>query len=144
MAPTDAILSCNEAITSGVVTTPDMASTLVNRGVLLMRMDQPQDAKRDFEQALVLAPMLPEALVNRGGILLEEGKPQEALTDLDRGIALGPEHPERAYYTRAMAREDLKDLKGAYADYKAAEALRPGWEPVVTQLSRFQVQARAK
>lgn len=142
MTPMDAIATCNEAITSGAVPPPDMASTLVNRGVLLMTMEQPRDAKRDFEAALNYDPEHPEALVNRGAILLTEGKPKEALADLDRGIALGPERPERAFLSRAMAREDLKDVRGAYADYKQAEALKPGWAPVLNELSRFQVKAK--
>ena len=142
MTPADAVVTCNEAITSGVISTEDLAGTLVNRGVLLMTMLQPEDAKRDFNAALEIVPLHAEALVNRGAMLAAEGKLQEAAADLDRGIALGPERPERAYYTRAMVREDLKDVRGAYADYKAAEALKPGWEPVTAQLSRFQVRPR--
>lgn len=142
MTPNDALVTCNEAITSGIISTEDLAGTLVNRGVLLMTMLQPQDAKRDFDRALEIQPLHAEALVNRGAVLVGEGKVQEALADLDRGIALGPERPERAYYTRAQVREDLKDVRGAYADYKTAEALKPGWEPVAVELSRFQIRTR--
>ena len=142
MTPNDALVTCNEAITSGIMSSEDLAGTLVNRGVLLITMLQPQDAKRDFDRALEIQPAHAEALVNRGVVLVAEGKPQEALADLNRGIELGPERPERAYYTRATVREDLKDVRGAYADYKAAEALKPGWEPVAVELSRFQVRPR--
>ena len=142
MTPGDALMTCNEAITSGIMSTEDLAGTLVNRGVLLMSMLQPQEAKRDFNRALEIQPLHAEALVNRGAVLVAEGKLQEALEDLNRGIALGPERPERAYYTRGMAREDLKDVRGAYADYKAAETLKPGWAPVAVELSRFQVRPR--
>jgi hypothetical protein len=41
-----------------------------------------------------------------------------------------------------MAREDLNDVRGAYADYKQAEALKPGWEAVQAELNRFQVKAK--
>jgi tetratricopeptide (TPR) repeat protein len=104
-----------------------------------MTMSELAEAKADFNRALEIQPSLAEALVNRGIILLTEGKPREALADLDRGIALQPGHPERAYYHRGQAREDLHDLKGAYADYKAAEALKPGWQPVAIELARFRV-----
>ncbi|MDB5453294.1 MAG: hypothetical protein JWO33_1872 [Caulobacteraceae bacterium] len=143
MTASDALVTCTEAITSPALTTHELAGTLVNRGVLLMVMRAPQDAKVDFDRALALEPTLAEALVNRGAILVAEGKPREALADLDRGIALQPQRPERAYYHRGLAREDLKDLRGAYADYKAAEALKPGWEPVIAELSRFQVSPTA-
>ena len=139
MTPSEAILSCNEAITGPDILRRDLAGTLVNRGVLLMTMAELGEAKADFNKALELEPSLAEALVNRGAILLSEGRPREALADLDRGIELQPGHPERAYYHRGQAREDLHDLKGAYADYKAAEALKPGWEPVAVELARFKV-----
>jgi tetratricopeptide (TPR) repeat protein len=142
MAPQDAIGACNDAIVSGVIAQPELAGTLVNRGVLLMTMLQPQDAKADFNRALQIEPSQAEALVNRGSILLGEGKPQEALADLNLGIALGPAWPERAYYTRGLVREDLKDIRGAYADYKMAQALKPGWQPVISELSRFRVVTR--
>lgn len=142
MAPSDAMTTCNEAIVSGVVDRDDTAATFVNRGVLLMSMKRPAEAKQDFDRALEVNPDTAEALINRGAILLGEGKASEALADLDRGIALGPERPERAYYQRAMARETLKDIKGAYADYKMADSLRPGWEPVTAELARFKVVSR--
>ncbi len=77
--------------------------------------------------------------VNRGVLLVQEGRAAEAIADLDKGIALGPEEPERAFYNRGLAREDLKDIKGAYADYKMASEIRPGWEPVQNELTRFRV-----
>jgi tetratricopeptide (TPR) repeat protein len=140
MTPGDAVVTCTEAITGPEASGLDLASTLVNRGVLLMTMSNLGEAKADFDQALAIQPELAEALVNRGMILLAQGKPREALVDLDRGINLQPAHPERAYYRRGQAREDLKDIKGAYADYKAADALKPGWEPVGVELSRFKVK----
>jgi tetratricopeptide (TPR) repeat protein len=143
MTANDAVASCNAAITSPVLTRQDLAGTFVNRGVLLLTMSEPRDAMADFDRALALEPDLAEAFVNRAIILLAEGKPQAALADLDRGIALQPGHPERAYYHRGLAREDLKDFKGAYADYKAADALKPGWEPVAAELNRFKVRTSA-
>jgi tetratricopeptide (TPR) repeat protein len=142
MAPQDAVETCNAAIVSGIGPTEDLVGSLVNRGVLLMTMLQPQHAKEDFNRALAVDSEQAEALVNRGAILLSEGDVQQALADLNRGIALGPERPERAYYTRAVAREDAKDIRGAYEDYKTAEALKPGWELVVQELSRFRVQRK--
>jgi tetratricopeptide (TPR) repeat protein len=96
MTPSEAIVSCNEAITGPDILRRDLASTLVNRGVLLMTMSELGEAKADFNKALELEPSLAEALVNRGAILLAEGKPREALADLDRGIELQPGHPEPA------------------------------------------------
>jgi tetratricopeptide (TPR) repeat protein len=140
MTPQDAVMKCNDAITSGVMAVPDLAGTYVNRGVLLLIMGQPGDAKRDFEQALQIQPSKAEALVNLAIIDHADGRLHPALEKLEQALALGPEHPERAYLTRGMVREDLKDVRGAYSDYKAAETLRPGWEPVMRELARFQVR----
>jgi tetratricopeptide (TPR) repeat protein len=140
MTPHDAVIKCNEAITSGVVPERELAGTHVNRGVLLMSMRQLADARRDFEQALQIAPSQAEALVNLAIIDHTEGRLFEALEKLERGLALGPENPERAYLHRGRVREDLKDASGAYADYKLAATLRPGWEPVVSELARFEVR----
>jgi tetratricopeptide (TPR) repeat protein len=142
IAPADAMTACNDAITSGIVDKRDLAATFVNRGVLLLTMKRWAEARQDFDRALEIDPDAAEALVNRGAILLAEGKAAEAIADLDRGIALGPERPERAYYQRGMARETLKDFKGAYADYKMADSLRPGWDLVAVELSRFKVVSR--
>src|SRR5688572_9534985 len=45
VAPSDAIVTCNEAIASGVVPKLDLAATLVNRGVLLLTMKRVVEAK---------------------------------------------------------------------------------------------------
>jgi tetratricopeptide (TPR) repeat protein len=141
MTPQDAVRTCNEAILSTDTAGDDLAGVHVNRGVLLVTMLQSEDAKRDFEQALAINPDLAEALANRGAIRVAEGRSAEGVADLDRAIALGSERPERAYYSRAIGREDLGDLRGAYQDYRMAQTLKPDWDLPATQLSRFQVRA---
>jgi tetratricopeptide (TPR) repeat protein len=142
MSPADAVSACNDAITSGALNGHDLAGSYANRGVLLMTMAKPADAKTDLNRALAIEPALAEAYVDRGQILIYEGHPAEGVADLDRGIALGPIDPERAYYHRGLGREDLHDIKGAYEDYKMAEQLRPGWAPVEKELSRFRVVSK--
>ena len=142
MPVADALATCNEAITSGVVPAPDLPGVFINRGVLLMTLQRPAEAKRDFNQALALDPAKGEALVNLGIMLIAEGKPAEGVADLDRAIALGTEQLERAYLSRGRGREDLKDVQGAYADYKMAATIRPDWQPAMDELSRFTVVRR--
>jgi len=142
MAASDAIGACNDAITNVATTDTDRQSTLVNRGVLLMTMQQANDAKDDFDHVLAQDPMQAEALVNRGIILLAQSKGKEALADLDRGIAAGPEKPQRAYFARGQAREEVKDFSGAYADYKMAAKLDPTWAAPAAELNRFKVVSK--
>lgn len=140
MAPAEAIGACNEAIKGGIIPPDGLPEVFVNRGVILMMMERPDDALRDFDRALALQPDLAEALVNRGAILIAQGRQREGVAELTRGLALGPEQPERAYLNRGRGREDLKDIRGAYDDYRMADTLRPGWQPVLDELKRFQVR----
>lgn len=141
--PAEGLSACNDAIASNAGLPPDqLAATHVNRGVLLMAAGRNAEALRDFDRALAVAPESAEAYVNRGAILIGEGKAAEGVADLDRGIALGPEQLERAHYNRAIGREMLQDIKGAYLDYQAAAALNPTWDAPALELTRFQVKTR--
>ena len=138
----DALGTCNEAITGGVLPEIDRPGVFVNRGVLCCRCSARADAMNDFNHALTINPDTAEALVNRGMLLIADGKAAEGVADIDRALALGTERPERAYLNRGRGREDLKDVKGAYADYKMADTLKPDWAPVKAELARFTVRAR--
>lgn len=142
MAPMTAVGTCNEAILAPSSAAHEVAGSHVNRGVLLLTMLQIDDAKRDFERALEIDQDQAEALVNRGAMAIAEGRAAAGVADLDRAIALGPERPERAYYHRGLGREDLNDIRGAYADYRMALTLNPEMTEAATELSRFQVRAR--
>ncbi len=142
MAPMTAVGTCNEAILAPSSVAHEVAGSHVNRGVLLLTMLQIDDAKRDFERALEIDENQAEALANRGAMAIAEGRAAEGVADLDRAIALGPERPERAYYHRGLGREDLNDIRGAYADYRMALTLNPEMTEAATELSRFQVRAR--
>jgi tetratricopeptide (TPR) repeat protein len=130
---------CNNAIDQEYLSDDDFAKTLVNRGVVATRMSSLNDAARDFDHAEKVAPSLPEIYVNRAVILIKRHKFAEAITQLDRGIALGSDEPEKVYYDRAMAKEGVGDIKGAYLDYRKAADLNPKWDAPKTQLTRFSV-----
>ena len=66
--------------------------------------------------------------------------PEEARATIDAAIPLatGPDL-QRGLYNRAVAREALGDVKGAYADLKRAVELDPGFEAAKLELTRYQV-----
>lgn len=132
---------CDRALTVPL-SRRDQAATYTNRGILRLNQSAYDLARQDFDQAVSLAPDLGETYINRGAALLGLHRNSEALQDLDRGIALSPSHPERAFYNRAMARERLNDIKGAYYDYLKASELRPEWELPKRDLQRFKVITR--
>jgi tetratricopeptide (TPR) repeat protein len=129
--------TCTLALEQEALGPDNAAKTYVNRGVVHMRRASLRDARDDFRQAERLMPRLPEIYVNRGVVLIKEQRWREAVAELDRGIALKPEEIEKAYYDRALAREQLDDFMGAYADYNMALKVNPDFEPARKQLTRF-------
>ena len=137
--PVDAIALCNRALSEESLDRRDQAATHVNRGVLEMNARTFAAARADFARAVDLKPDLAEAHVNLGGALIALGDYRAGVVAIDRGLDLQTEEPEKAYFNRAMARERLDDIKGAYFDFLKASELKPDWEAPRTQMQRFTV-----
>ena len=116
------------------------AAALTNRATLYLARAEYDNAIADSSAALQLDGRLTEAMVNRGVALLELHRASDADADFSRAIALSPAHQEKIYFDRAMAREDMGDKKGAYADYRQASALAPNWDAPKKELARFKVK----
>jgi tetratricopeptide (TPR) repeat protein len=119
-----------------------LAAALTNRGVLHLARAEYDAAIADSTAALDVDANMAEAMVNRGVALMLSGQPKDAVTDLTRALALAPAHEERAYFNRAMAREDSGDQLGAYLDYRKASELAPNWDRPKHELARFTVVRR--
>jgi tetratricopeptide (TPR) repeat protein len=100
-----------------------------------------EDAKADFDVAIVLMPDLGEAYADRGAALLGLGRYAAAIAEIDRGLALNTTEPEKAWFNRAIADEALDDVKSAYRDYLRAAQLKPDWPQPRDELTRFTVAA---
>jgi tetratricopeptide (TPR) repeat protein len=116
-----------------------IAAAYINRGVLHVMRSEFDKARADSDVALELDNDLPEAAINRGAALLQQHRPAEAAADFTHALKLTPAHQERVYFDRAMAREDMGDIKGAYADYQQALLLNPQWDKPRLELMRFKV-----
>jgi len=116
-----------------------IAAAYINRGVLHLMRSEFDKAVADSNVALALDNNLPEAAINRGAALLQEHRPADASADFTHALELAPAHLERVYFDRAMAREDMGDIKGAYADYRQASQLNPQWDKPKRELARFKV-----
>lgn len=134
--------TCTGALETEALRRRDRAGTFINRGIVQFRLRSLNPALDDFAKAERLNPLLGELYVNRGAVLISQAKFTEALTEIDRGIELGIEEPEKAYYNRAIAKEGLDDLKGAYFDYRKALEIDPAWTLPQTQIARFTVTTR--
>ncbi|BCW90631.1 hypothetical protein sos41_38040 [Alphaproteobacteria bacterium SO-S41] len=135
-----ALASCDAALENIALPPADRAATYANRSVILLSREQPAAALADAEMALKLAPTMKAAVVNKAGALMMLGRYAEARAALDdalpgiEGAAL-----ERGLYNRAVASEELGDLKAAYRDYKRAADLNPNFEAAHVELARFKV-----
>lgn len=133
---------CTAALDSSLMPRDDTAKTYVNRGVVYLRRGVYDAAERDFESAEKLKGDLPEVFINRGAVRIRQARFEEAVTEIDKGLALNPTEPEKGYYNRAVAREALDDLQGAYLDFRKASELKPDWEEPKKQMARFVVEKR--
>jgi tetratricopeptide (TPR) repeat protein len=136
--------ACDEAIKHVALSDGELAASYVNRGVIHLAIGNTASAVADDDAALQLQPNLPDALVNRGAAFQAQKRFADAIGDFDRALALSPRHPERVYYNRAMAHEDLGQLKAAYLDYLKASQLAPDWAQPKTELARFTVAKPAQ
>jgi tetratricopeptide (TPR) repeat protein len=131
---------CTLALATPLLSNRDTAATLVDRGAIYMQHKQFGLAKLDFDKAIGLDPNNANAYVDRGGVLIAQKHYADAIADIDHGLSLNPDQPEKAYFNRAIADEDLKDLKSAYADYQKAAQINPNWAPAKAELARFSTE----
>jgi tetratricopeptide (TPR) repeat protein len=86
-----------------------------------------------------MQPNVGATYLNEGAALIYKKDFNSALNALNRAIELDTKELYAAHYNRAIARENTGDVQGAYADFKRAGELRPNWEQIDRQLSRFTV-----
>jgi tetratricopeptide (TPR) repeat protein len=118
----------------------DRFATLVNRAIVLAERGQLDEALDDINAAIERRPTHPTPHVNLGDVYIRMSRWLDAERAFTRGIELGPAAPQRAYFGRAVAREEAGDIEGAYADYMTAAELAPEWELPRRELARFQVR----
>jgi tetratricopeptide (TPR) repeat protein len=139
-----ALAACDEAIRQAPLTRGERAATYLNRGVLHLAAGDYPAAIADDDAALRLQGDLAEAFINRGAAFSAQRRFGDAVGDFTRALAMAPRQPAQIYYNRALAREDLGDVKGAYLDYLQASRLAPGWDRPKAELARFTVARPAQ
>ena len=136
----DALRKCNHALDDDRLPQGDWAATLVNRGIVQMQARNIAAAIADYDAAIKAAPDIADAYVNKGIALLRLGEHDaEAVKQLTEGLSRNPPQPAIAYYSRAVANEQLGRTREAYEDYSRAAQLAPEWAEPVEQLQRFRV-----
>jgi tetratricopeptide (TPR) repeat protein len=117
----------------------DRAAALSNRSLLSYVRADYNAAIEDSTAAIALDRGLVEAMVNRGASYLKLRRPSEAEANFSRALSLAPANAAKVHFNRAMAREDMGDRNGAYADYARAARLAPQWDLPKQQMNRFTI-----
>ena len=137
------IKTCTDALEGGMLTPRDRAATFTNRSALLITREKAALALKDADSALAIEPSMTAASVNRSAALIMLGRYQEARATIDAAIPLASgAELQRALYNRAMASEQMGDIKAAYYDLKRAVDLDPQFEAAKVELARYQVHGR--
>jgi tetratricopeptide (TPR) repeat protein len=143
------IAAAERDATDGMKRTPTDAISWAARGEWRIN-DHPQDALKDFEEALKLNPRSRNALQDKAVVLAEKlNRPKEAVAVMDRLLEMYPSHVE-ARAGRGVYLARLGDGKRARQD--AADTLRDETTPfrlyqvasLYAQLSKHESDGRAK
>lgn len=135
----DALRTCDKAFAEEALSGNDAVATHVNRGILRMKAGDVAGALADYDAALAKDPTEPEAWLNKGVAIARGDAWAQALPFFTKAIEHHTSRPALAYFARAMAYEDMGDVRAAYYDYKQANTLEPEWKRPVEELSRFRV-----
>lgn len=139
----DTLRRCDEALNQEALSDYDTVATLVNRGIVKLRMGRQQEAIADFDAASKRDPDQAEAYLNKGLALLRAGDAwEQALPLFDTALAKRTRKPALAYFGRAVANELGGRVKEAYRDYRLASRTDPKWTAPRTELARFKVRSQ--
>ena len=138
----EAITTCDRAFAEQGLSAEDEFATHVNRGIVRMTRRDFASAQDDFDRAAAMNPTRGEPWLNMGVLRLKQGDSKGAIPLFDKALQLGTDAPEVGYYGRALAHEDVGDLKSAYSDLQRAAQLRPSWGEPKRELARYQVRTR--
>lgn len=133
------VKTCNKALDSGL-NAKNRAATYANRGIIHMNMSRHKAALSDYARALIIRPELTDIHTNRGAALIHMARYDEALEVLNTALETSLQKPHAAHYNRALAREKLGDLQGAYEDFAMALELNPDFIRAKDQMDRFIVK----
>ena len=140
-ATAESVDQCTASLANDPLDLRDRAGTFINRGTLRLHQKAWVLALADFDAAIALQPKIGEGHVNRAAALIGLARPAEAVAASDLGLSLNPSEPEKAYFNRAIADENLRDIQSAFADYTKASQLKPDWVAPKSELARFSTKA---
>ena len=134
--------ACDQAIDRDPTSFADLVATHVNRGIVRSRIGDNRGGIADFDAAIRISPRLAQAYLNKGVALLRSGEANAALMMFERALELETGRPALAHYGRALAFEELGEIRSAYREYRLASEIEPAWAPPRVELQRFRITPR--
>jgi len=100
------------------------ADMYAHRGLAYEKINEPERARKDFEQAFSLNPEHSVTLANNAASLLSEGRIPESIESIGKAIKSNPNSPD-FYAQRAIMRLENHEFELAASDYDSAVQLNP-------------------
>src|SRR5687768_2966411 len=100
----DGLRHCDQALQQSLFDN-DRVATLVNRGILRMRIGNLDGAIQDFDEAIARDPDQPEAYLNKGWALLRRDGWNDAVPLFTTALEKRTVRPAVAHFGRGMAYE---------------------------------------
>lgn len=113
---------------------PTLARTYYNRAIAKLRVGRPREALPDLDRAGEMSlPLAATLHFPRGNAYMQIGMYREAAAEFSLAIDAG-QLPTDAHCNRGICRLALGDRAGAYADFREALRIDPGYVPAQEQL----------
>lgn len=132
--------TCYDALEGRSLSRADRAATLVNTGILEMRLGDTSEALDLFARAEELDPALPDIRINVAAAQIRAGQADAALETLAEPDSVAPGQRHIAWFNRGLAHWHVEDFDSAYRDFKQAALLRPDYEAALNMLDLFSVE----
>ena len=120
----EAIAGCTAAITSGKVSTSNLATLFSNRGIEWSNKHDFARAIADFNEAIRLNPQIVLAFYNRGLAYYSQKDFARAIADYSEAIRLNPQYAA-AFMSRGLVNLTQANWAAAFADFETSSRLIP-------------------
>lgn len=109
---------------TSIVEKQPSASAFLHRGIAHLQLDELDEAKADFEEAIRRGTKDGAVYINLANVLQQRGLTQEALANYSKGIELSPDLA-LSYIERSSILMEMKQFPEAAADLEKAISLEP-------------------
>lgn len=99
------LMEADKYLKTAVSMRPDYVQGYINRGDILVKQGQKEEALKVYKTALQYKPDNADVLYNIGVVLLELGRPEEARKSFEAALNSEPDHSQSLYNSAIMIQE---------------------------------------